>query len=1033
MINPTQSASVIPQGGSGGNLNSATAKDKKKKLSKHDRNTTTMESDKIVGFRGDEEDVDRLVQFIESKENTDGSREAFKKGKRDKNSSKKDNNNSHQNSGGKLKKSNSMNELRSCSKLDEIVRTQEEGGGGGSHHEGGTVALRAKNKNKNQSNNANNISSTVEPKNSSGNGNSGNGNAKRGDRRSWGTEELSYLGDNEGIMVDSNNNSGNVHKRKEKEVIGVAVDKKEAKGKENSKAAEHKMAEETIKAKTLTEMAINSISMDSVLSSSWTNEMAEFHVVTKKRKSKKKQNIVVQPFDVDPSRHFPNTGNHNRRNMLQNNNHDNHQRLRGGSSSTSNVQSNSSRPNANPNSISNSRHGQQASGISSQNSQMHQSQNAVNQKSRRKSTSSMPPSDKSDCSDLDSVHSLPIDSPSSVEKSKRQQNTEIKTSSTASNNSVPQISYADIARIAKREETVQKMSVTGNGTEIKWPTIGKDRQDDKNNNNSSVNGKEENVTDMEHNDNNNNPKSAIAIEVVGSRKELEAAQKQKMSDIIKSGNTELLNKDHPISKNVLHKSKSMDNEPAMVAATAEMVVFNMSIDQYPSLEKSVNKYQKTASQPTTKYDSSFCVSANNQSNLSSSTASSTKKTKLLSSIVGSSALTPLIAINPASSNNIIPAKNTVNHNNTPILNNTTTTSTNNMHIDFDMAVNNNKPVATNKSVVGGGAGNPQNHVNQNGGIVSSVNNDSSSNIRLSESELSFPNSSHSKVGGSSKAKGGRTNSSTAVDTQQSNRPAVIILNDERYNRLNEGEITFGFDIDSQLLFGDFEEEELQFLDSSLLAPDADTSKQLHHQLQHQQEQINTSDYNSYNSSNASSKGKGAAWNQDPDSNNNTSSDTVLHLLNNEEDLIVAKRQSSSTPKGSQQIVTNVLNCSNCSSVQTVTNRQLVNTQQEQEDSVCVSSGGSLMKNSCVQTSLDNLVLVNDCVGEKQPVLINGNGEVQDQVISIETIIDPPQDSAIIKMKKQLNIRYIEPNDDVFGAIWHNHEKIVNFVGLGEWF
>ncbi|XP_029163148.1 protein split ends isoform X2 [Nylanderia fulva] len=58
---------------------------------------------------------------------------------------------------------------------------------------------------------------------------------------------------------------------------------------------------------------------------------------------------------------------------------------------------------------------------------------------RRKSASSMPPSDKSDSSDLDSVHSLPVTSNSS-----KHNLTKVATSS----GGTPQASYADIARMA---------------------------------------------------------------------------------------------------------------------------------------------------------------------------------------------------------------------------------------------------------------------------------------------------------------------------------------------------------------------------------------------------------------------------------------------------------------------------------------------------------------------------------------------------------------------------------------------------------
>ncbi|KAJ8676422.1 hypothetical protein QAD02_012209 [Eretmocerus hayati] len=86
---------------------------------------------------------------------------------------------------------------------------------------------------------------------------------------------------------------------------------------------------------------------------------------------------------------------------------------------------------------------------------------------RRKSASSMPPSDKSDSSDLDSVHSLPVTSNSSKHNSSKD----------GSSGSAPQASYADIARMASLNVSTTPMlnisnlmpSMT-NPTES-WPTV----------------------------------------------------------------------------------------------------------------------------------------------------------------------------------------------------------------------------------------------------------------------------------------------------------------------------------------------------------------------------------------------------------------------------------------------------------------------------------------------------------------------------------------------------------------------------------
>lgn len=82
---------------------------------------------------------------------------------------------------------------------------------------------------------------------------------------------------------------------------------------------------------------------------------------------------------------------------------------------------------------------------------------------RRKSTSSMPPSDKSDSSDLDSVHSLPVSS--TTPKLALDQ-------TSTSSGSTPLASYADITRMAS--SNVSSPSTTQGSCNIsagKWPTM----------------------------------------------------------------------------------------------------------------------------------------------------------------------------------------------------------------------------------------------------------------------------------------------------------------------------------------------------------------------------------------------------------------------------------------------------------------------------------------------------------------------------------------------------------------------------------
>lgn len=78
-----------------------------------------------------------------------------------------------------------------------------------------------------------------------------------------------------------------------------------------------------------------------------------------------------------------------------------------------------------------------SSGLLYQYSHRHSRGSHSGQQARRKSASSVPPSDKSESSDLDSVHSLPVSS--SISRTKSGKNS-------TSGGSTPQASYADIAR-----------------------------------------------------------------------------------------------------------------------------------------------------------------------------------------------------------------------------------------------------------------------------------------------------------------------------------------------------------------------------------------------------------------------------------------------------------------------------------------------------------------------------------------------------------------------------------------------------------
>lgn len=1006
-----------------------------------------------------------------------------------------------QNGGGKLKKSNSMNELRSCSKLDEITseKAVDQGSGG--------VLLRAKAAKNNKGQNDNNgksqdvrgaAASTPATINSS----------KRGDRRSWGTEELQYLGETDAaggessFLVDTNNNMSSNSSTKKKSSSSCAMDKKLEKT--ATPLAAVTTTELSIHTKTLGELPVNSVSMESLVSSSWANE--EFRVVTKKRKSKKKQSIVVQSFEVDRrtfNSHQTTTngggnkvgradqlfgglgggGSGSQRNAKNRPNNLIASITNTNSSSTSNGAANRTTGPGNGHRSSLNT----ASGAGNVGGSGGTSSHSRPAKSRRKSTSSVPSSNHSDCSDLDSVHSLPIESPSSAKvkaKSASSSGSANKSKAGATSNGPQGVSYADIAKTTNSQkpppppqatssnpsESVNGMVAEERDRDAKWPLI------------SSASGKEE-ATGIENGDkvtkwvNGGVVGAAIIGEAVGIRTAGEDRLQQTMSDILKNSHADVVRSAEVINvaigqhqlvsgggggvaegnKVLLQKSKSVDNESTG---------FNMNIDQYPSLEKTVNK-KAVMALPLVNSNSSSTNS--NKESPQLSLAAPGKKLKLLSSIVSDT-------MNSSSSNNN--KASGLNNSNAPIPNSNTAVHTSNVSAK---ATSNPEQVAndlpTTERVTA-------ESVEMSCKVAVSKSHNQSEVRAASKEQQQVSKGAGNK---SIKSNRNRTSSMPQIATSSassetgstSQRPAVIILNDNTEGP--EGsDITFGFDVNNQLLFGDFEEDEIRFLepygsgaDVLLANDDSGSTKHL--------DQINTSDYNSYDSSLCSSSSttggggggtvKGSLAVDGPalvgrasteglvfdSNNNNRSNDTAEEL-----EVPPVSQQPQSTPKQQPQQI-NVINCTNCTRANASSGEPLL-----------AGEGMALMKNSCVQTSLDNLVMApelnGDIVGkavvvtvadlesrnsaellkkakqqQKKASFTPDWADAEEEGSATPTAGDADKngdgegfDSIKAKLQKfaLINAQFARQAPmgwmcNQMNSFFNNHENVINFVGLGE--
>lgn len=358
---------------------------------------------------------------------------------------------------------------------------------------------------------------------------------RKGERRSWGTEEIPYYGE---LHVDDTK-----PKKKNSE---TKINKKDVYG---------------------AEIPTKVHSMESINS-----EPSDFRLVTKKKKSKKRQTVDDSNFTQVNHNYSARSGVFTTKKGGQNNDF---QSYRKGSNLVNDNYYNSQ-------SVNNS------SGIH-------------NQKSRRKSTSSMPPSDKSDLSDSDSVHSLPIESKKSQNASMKQKNQKDQ----------PQ-SYAEITKRKKSQGITVATATTITTTyEVCVNTNSKDE----NALNSTTSTSSNTTTSVKKPKTKHKPvidfPELVPTTFLSTSNTTPQQQQISYSQSLVSPvivNNEATATSPTISttpapveyefvqpKQVLYKSKSMDNDSNTCSnsknnnsQSSNNLLYN-SIDQYPALEKTVKR------------------------------------------------------------------------------------------------------------------------------------------------------------------------------------------------------------------------------------------------------------------------------------------------------------------------------------------------------------------------------------------------------------------------------------------------------------
>lgn len=461
------------------NNSQSQAKAKSTKRQK-EKNVRVFKAGDIPCNCGDQ-DINTLVSFI----NNDNSSNEIKNKKIKKKDKEKDV------KSGVLKKSSSLEELRSCAKLTS--------------DDNYNVTLRNKG---------------IKQKSSKSNSN--NNVVRKGERRSWGTEELPYY--DELIAEDT---------------------------KPKKKSTDTKMQKKDVYC---TEIHSKGHSMESINS-----EPSDFLLVTKKKKPKKRQTMDDSNFSSNP--------NYTSRSgvfIKKNGQSSDFQPYRKGYNLV-----NDKEYYYNPQSVNHAL----PSGIH-------------NQKSRRKSTSSMPPSDKSDLSDSDSVHSLPVENKKSQSSAMKQKNHQ---------KNQPQ-SYAEITKRKKSQGNIATANPTTN-CEVSVITT----KDESCNNKFKPKTKHKTVIDF--------PElvpTAVSTTSIVTPQQVSYSQSlvspaafinnELTSPTISNTPAKIDEYEFIQPKQVLYKSKSMDNDSNSSinsrnnnSQSSNNLLYN-SIDQYPALEKTVKRH-----------------------------------------------------------------------------------------------------------------------------------------------------------------------------------------------------------------------------------------------------------------------------------------------------------------------------------------------------------------------------------------------------------------------------------------------------------
>ncbi|XP_055550918.1 homeobox protein 5 isoform X2 [Wyeomyia smithii] len=937
-------------GGSGGAGTGSGGGKKSRKQPKSDRNTVLVIPENIEGYRGKDTDIESLVCYIENKDKQkEGKGSGGGGGNGTGNSGSGTNpkngtlfkvgasNNSAGNGNSaagvenglteekapkkkgekkkekaKLKKSNSLEELSSCSRkkqqAEDEQNTQRQPNNTVEQqtvsrvtttHEGtepSVVTLRNNKTNKKGQNCNSTASSSASSTTSSQSSkdtatSTATGGGKRGERRSWGTEELSFLEDKNQVGANGN------EKAEEKSSSSKKESKKEAKDSAEAAIPTFNLT----KKRDSLRMSVESLSAVSV---SGTAETAEFHVVTKKKKMKKKsQSLFAEETNTGAGGSI--SANNKRHSTVG-------QGYSMGSAGSGGRNANVTGRYQPSHNFTNDRDVYMSSLTTS-----------GNDVSRRKSTSSMPPSEKSDSSDAESVQSLPI------EPTRKQQQKSSAAGHQPNRNQqsgmVPQ-SYADIARIPNADKLNNNLlgNSTSNSTTSaldstsadRWPPVQATASEDLAQALKSPSAFPELVPDsssstlpqaqhqnqqqyqqqyvnnsvniVSSNNVGNNNKATYSQSLLIAAASTKATSGTEEEDVIRqrvasgklvassvvnsesitsSGCTASTNSNNNYSsssssstssngggsnsKLALHKSKSVDNTDIYY-----------SNEHYPALEKTVksakvgpllaaatNSTNLVVSSATGQFQNvptyPASMSAVN-SNTNQNALSGAKKSKKKDSTFLVAPASTITANEVETINN---ARNTASFqptlmdtiNNNPVLIENVDESV------IDYSQNNGLINRTPNGPVNLAQSHPPQSTPKN---YASSNNNSSVSVSSTTSNAIVSSKRNKKEKSTSQpvtqpqqqqqTHGTLTHSHHSVPTSNTNavvnsgsnhRPAVIIMNDNNDSSgSTKHEFTFGFDIDQELLFGDFQEDDLSMIEQ----PTLPSQQQQYHQYQNQQ-------------------------------------------------------------------------------------------------------------------------------------------------------------------------------------------------------